>query len=48
MDGKEESYPPSFLRQESHALDCFCVVDMVVTIKDFWRPAAGASTYGLV
>jgi hypothetical protein len=45
MYGEEESYPPFFLRQESHALDRFCIVDMVVTIKGFWRAAAGASTY---
>lgn len=35
MDGEEESNSPFFLRQESHALDLFCIVDMAVAIKDF-------------
>ena len=52
IDGEEKSNPPFFLRQESHALDLFCIVDMAVAIKDFfWAADASAhqmDTFDLV
>ena len=47
MDGEEESCPPFFLLQESHALNRFCTVDMAVTIKDCFLRAVDVSIHRL-